>query len=271
MKLFVIKFGNALGDVIPLQNVAHAMAFEQATRATGKFHRPTFDSVIPEFVDFLEREAASGTLELCDLRGLPKTYRELAQISHEAIDLPIILSLFSKAGKLSSWTQESGNEIDFVDAITDIQEFGPEQNGTKAFQGYVLPSLDPPINYKALAELKNSEVPKQTQTATPVVTAGESDEANLDQKTTKWVDKGNIYKKKALIERLLPNWPSITNDFQHGGDLITEARVPNHHGEYFERPAIDWAKRKGKWTEREAPSKAQNLMANVPGKRYTKE
>ncbi len=113
-------------------------------------------------------------------------------------------------------------------------------------------------------------------TATPLpVVAASDDPATLPagQQETKWVDKGPIYKKKALIERLLPNWPNIVNDFQHGQDnnLVAAARVPGQHGEYFEKSAINWAIKKGKWTERETPAKALNLMMNVPGKQYTKE
>jgi hypothetical protein len=162
--------------------------------------------------------------------------------------------------RLEKWLVQTAATPPVPDTVAPV---GPASNGPVS---KITAPAQPP-------EVESTVVITDTDTGTtaPVVTEQAVGDASaslpIEQRVTTWVDKGAIYKKKALVERLLAKWPDIVTDFQHGqkNGLIAAARVPGQHGEYFEKSAIEWAKKKGKWIEREPLPAGFNLMANVPG------
>jgi hypothetical protein len=113
--------------------------------------------------------------------------------------------------------------------------------------------------------------PEQTDAGSIMTSAGSSmsEDASGAPAEHKWVKRGSIYKKNVLIKRLVSQWPSIENDFQHADtNGLRLAAKATKHGEYFEDAALDWARKKGKLKESvEEQAIPANSIFNSPRRR----
>jgi len=82
-----------------------------------------------------------------------------------------------------------------------------------------------------------------------------------ESRATKKVDRGWIYKKKALIEKHRGIWKTIERDFKDSGknQLSIMAKAPGH-GEWFEADALRWAETRGKLSTHEVNSIPETLF-----------
>lgn len=79
-------------------------------------------------------------------------------------------------------------------------------------------------------------------------------------------NKGFIYKKAALIAKLLPIWPSIVGDFHHSdANELAAAAKATKHGEWYEESAKNWARKNGKLKEF-TQTGAANSVFSLAGK-----
>ena len=79
-------------------------------------------------------------------------------------------------------------------------------------------------------------------------------------------DKGPTLKKAALVRKCLPKWPTIRSDLHSASEngLSAAAKAPAH-GEWFEGPALDWARKKGKLSENNQTAPVANSAFNISG------
>lgn len=70
---------------------------------------------------------------------------------------------------------------------------------------------------------------------------------------TKETDRGWVLKKAALIQKHQRQWPTINRDFQDSSEneLSKAAKAPGH-GNWFEADALNWARQRGKLSEKTA-------------------
>lgn len=85
------------------------------------------------------------------------------------------------------------------------------------------------------------------------------------------VDKGWVMKKAALIAKHAQQWDTIKGDFHSASEngLSNAAKAPGH-GEWFEAPALNWARQRGKLKEAKQQGPA-NSVFSLAGKTHTIE
>ena len=113
--------------------------------------------------------------------------------------------------------------------------------------------------------------PEHTETGVSMTSTepAVSEKAPGGQVEPRWVKKGSIYKKSVLIKRLISQWSSIENDFQHADtNGLRKAAKATNHGEYFEDAALDWARKKGKLKEDlKEQAGVANSIFNLPSRK----
>lgn len=73
---YTVKTPAVFGDTCNLASVAHAMALQRST-ARGEFDEKTYDTVLPEYSNWLLKEARSGRLRPSNSLGVPTSWAAL--------------------------------------------------------------------------------------------------------------------------------------------------------------------------------------------------
>lgn len=186
---------------------------------------------------------------------------------------------------VKTWTEidKCKNEFSALDAMkpadpTAVKNHREEMEILQAKLAtlYAQIDLDPDGRQTAQAPCAGSPEPQppdakpQDTTPTPAVpVVTESAPVGVEPVKATTVDKGYLYKKAVLIRKLTPRWASIESDFQHADENgLRDAAKATKHGEWFENPALDWARKNGKLTDTKQQGPV-NSVFDLPGKKYT--
>lgn len=229
---YTLRIAEPYGEIFPLYMVADALTKRVAIAGMGKMHRPTYEALLPGYIDDLICDVRIGRLQVCSQRGKSGTLEEVLVIERRLAiasneNFAISLALHVSLKSLNEWAVARGDFFDIDHGGVTWETTTGQLAATPLPTAESLPVAIPaPItpSRKRVDEVAMSDADSTPTASGPRLTM----------------------KKAALVEQHESDWPTVERDLSDANRNGLAAAAKAGAREWYEDRALEWARVKGK-------------------------